>query len=46
MTLQASWSKKELNVADLRTGLDRFAAALGMEIKLRVTEPGRRHALA
>jgi formyltetrahydrofolate deformylase len=46
MTLQASWSKKELKVADLRAGLERLAGVLGMEIKLRVTEPGRRQRFA
>jgi len=46
MTLQASWSKKELIVADLRAGLERLARELGMEIKLRVTEPGRRQRFA
>ena len=46
MTLQASWSKKELNAADLRAGLEGLARALGMEIKLRVAEPGRRQRFA
>src|SRR5450631_1873801 len=46
MTLQASWSKKELKVAGLRAGLERLARELGMEIKLRVTEPGRRQRFA
>jgi formyltetrahydrofolate deformylase len=46
MTLQASWSKKELNTAGLRAGLERLARDLGMEIKLSVTEPGRRQRFA
>jgi formyltetrahydrofolate deformylase len=46
MTLQASWLKKELRPAALRAGLDRLATALGMEIKLRLTEPGRRQRFA
>ncbi|MGD1089769.1 MAG: formyltetrahydrofolate deformylase [Verrucomicrobiota bacterium] len=46
MTLQASWPKKEFHAADLRTGLERLARVLGMEIKLRVTEPGRRQRFA
>ncbi|HUZ06165.1 MAG TPA: formyltetrahydrofolate deformylase [Candidatus Paceibacterota bacterium] len=46
MTLQASWSKKDLNVAGLHAGLERIARDLGMEIKLRVTEPGRRQRFA
>ena len=46
MTLQASWLKKEFHFAALRAGLDRLARALGMEIKLRVTEPNRRQRFA
>jgi formyltetrahydrofolate deformylase len=46
MTLQASWPKTEFNAARLRAGLDKLAAALGMEIKLRVTEPDRRQRFA
>ena len=46
MTLQASWSKNEFHVAGLRAGLERMARALGMEIKLRATEPGRRQRFA
>jgi len=46
MTLQASWLKKELRLDVLRAGLDRLAKTLGMEIKLRVTEPGRRQRFA
>ena len=46
MTLQASWLKRELRLDVLRTGLDRLAKALGMEIKLRITEPGRRQRFA
>ena len=46
MTLQASWAKKGFEVAAVRAGLGRLAAALGMEIKLRVTEPGRRQRFA
>src|ERR1700722_11843117 len=46
MTLQASWSKKEFRAETLRTGLARLAAALGMEIKLRVTEAGRHQRFA
>ena len=46
MTLQASWAKKEFHVAGLRAGLECLADALGMEIKLRVTEPGRRQRFA
>src|SRR5271166_273544 len=46
MTLQASWSKKEFEATGLRAGLERLARELGMEIKLRVTEPGRRQRFA
>ena len=46
MTLQASWSKNEFHAAGLRAGLERMARTLGMEIKLRATEPGRRQRFA
>ena len=46
MTLQASWAKREFNTAGLRAGLERLSRTLGMEIKLRVTEPGRRQRFA
>lgn len=46
MTLQASWLKKELRLDVLSAGLDQLAKTLGMEIKLRVTEPGRRQRFA
>jgi formyltetrahydrofolate deformylase len=46
MTLQASWLKRELRLDVLRAGLDRLATVLGMEIKLRITEPGRRQRFA
>ena len=46
MTLQASWKKTELNGDTLRAGLQRLAAKLGMEIKLRFTDPNRRQKFA
>jgi len=46
MTLQASWQKKALRLEVLRAGLAQLAQTLGMEIKLRVTEPGRRQRFA
>jgi formyltetrahydrofolate deformylase len=46
MTLQASWPKREFDAADLRAKLEHLALALGMEIKLRVTELGRRQRFA
>ena len=46
MTLQASWRKADLNADALRAGLETLARHLGMEIKLRLTEPNRRQRLA
>jgi formyltetrahydrofolate deformylase len=46
MTLQASWKLGVLNPASLRAGLDRLAGQLGMEIKLRLTDPRRRQRFA
>lgn len=41
MTLQASWAKKNLDASGVRTGLEKLAGQLGMEIKVRFTNPGR-----
>jgi len=46
MTLQASWKGSELNSDSLRAGLEKLAAQLGMEIKVRLTEPNRRQRFA
>jgi formyltetrahydrofolate deformylase len=46
MTLQASWRAAECNAAQLRAGLDALAQVLGMEIKVRFTEPNRRQRFA
>jgi len=46
MTLQASWKPGACQIAALRAGLDPLARQLGMEIKLRFTEPGRRQRYA
>ena len=46
MTLQASWKPEACNAAALRAGLDRLAKQLGMEIKVRFTEPNRRQRFA
>ncbi len=46
MTLQASWKPKDWQPAALQAGLDRLAATLGMEIRLRFTEPRRRQRMA
>ena len=46
MTLQASWKPSACQADALRAGLGRFAQELGMEIKLRLTEPRRRQRFA
>jgi len=46
MTLQASWAKKNFNAAQIRDGLAGLAAVLGMEIKVRFTDPNRRQRFA
>ncbi|HEX9048357.1 MAG TPA: formyltetrahydrofolate deformylase [Verrucomicrobiae bacterium] len=46
MTLQASWKRSDLNVETLKGGLDVLAKALGMEIKLRLTDPRSRQRYA
>ena len=46
MTLQASWRPADCSADSLRTGLDALARKLGMEIKIRFTEPNRRQRFA
>ena len=46
MVLQASWKDDQLKPAALRKGLNVLAADLGMEIKLRLTESGRKQRTA
>jgi formyltetrahydrofolate deformylase len=46
MTLQASWRPADCQAARLRAGLDALARTLGMEIKVRLTEPNRRQRFA
>jgi len=46
MTLQASWKTAELTIDSLRAGLQKLAGQLGMEIKLRFTDPHRRQKFA
>ncbi len=46
MTLQASWKRADLKVEALRAGLNALAKSLGMEIKLRLTDPKRRQRFA
>ena len=46
MTLQASWKRGALKPETLRAGLDDLALQLGMEIKLRLTDPRSRQRFA
>jgi len=46
MTLQASWAKTGFSEPSLRAGLAALAQSLGMEIKVRFTEPGQRQRFA
>ncbi len=46
MTLQASWKPADLDAPAIRAGLDGLAQALGMEVKFRFTDPGRRQRFA
>ena len=46
MVIQASWTAKEWRQGRIHDGLDKLAASLGMEIKIRVTEPNRRQRFA
>ena len=46
MTLQASWRPAECNATALRAGLGKLAKQLGMEIKIRFTDPHRRQRFA
>jgi formyltetrahydrofolate hydrolase len=46
MTLQASWTGGLKNKTTLAAGLDRLAGDLGMEIKVRWTDPRRRQRMA
>jgi formyltetrahydrofolate deformylase len=46
MTIQASWKTKSFREDQIRAGLDKLAAALGMEIKMRSLEPNRRQRFA
>jgi len=46
MTLQASWKSAGLKPDSLRVGLDALGKQLGMEIKLRFTDPRRRQRFA
>lgn len=46
MTIQASWSANQCAVPAIRAGLAGLSRALGMEIKIRFSEPGRRQRFA
>ena len=46
MVIQASWKGAQLKPPTLRKGLKILANDLGMEIKLRLTEPGRKQRAA
>ena len=46
MTIQASWKPQCQDQTALRTGLSDYAQSLGMEIKVRFTEPKRRQRMA
>ena len=46
MTLQASWQKGDCNQAAIRGGLNDLAGQLGMEIRIRFTEPRRQQRFA
>lgn len=46
MTLQASWKPTQFNATTLKAGLAKLAKALGMEIKVRFTDPNRPQRMA
>src|SRR5262245_49883361 len=46
MTIQASWKLGQFPAHEIKTGLDRLARSLGMDIKLQLTEPHRKQRAA
>ena len=46
MTIQASWKTKQFHAEILRKGLEKLATTLGMEIRLRFTDPKRKQRFA
>ena len=46
MVLQASWREGQLQPAELRKGLNALGRELGMEMRMRLTEPGRQQRMA
>src|ERR1041385_4603768 len=46
MTLQASWKERQLDAPAVERGLAKLGEALGMEIKMRLSEAHRRQRMA
>ena len=46
MVLQASWREGQLQPAELRNGLNALGRELGMEMRMRLSEPGRKQRMA
>ena len=46
MVLQASWRENQFKPAELRKGLNALGRKLGMEVRIRLTEPGRKQRMA
>ncbi|MEO6033852.1 MAG: formyltetrahydrofolate deformylase [Verrucomicrobiota bacterium] len=46
MNIQASWKPKQFDRETLQSGLKKLASALGMEIRLRLTDPKRKQRCA
>ena len=46
MVLQASWREGQLQPAELRKGLNALGRELGMEMRMRLSEPGRKQRMA
>ena len=46
MAIQASWHDGQLKPATLKRGLNALGKELGMEMRLRLTEPGRKQRMA
>src|SRR4051812_38758128 len=46
MTIQASWLPRQCKLDSVQSGLNNFARELGMEIKVRFTEPNRKQRMA
>ena len=46
MVLQASWRENQFKPAELRKGLNALGRKLGMEVRMRLTKPGRKQRMA